>query len=813
MAFREITKEQHDLFVSALAAGQYNLLLGAGFSADSTNTHGRLPIGDALKDELCDLTGANKKYSLQRVFSLLNPIQIREYVTDRFSNCQPGPTAKIASNYVWKRIFTWNIDDVLQNQYCNFGRQELVTIHYADEFVEVETSAEVMLIHLHGTVLVPEKGYVFSREAYVQQIRSINPWMSVLTNFLQSEPFIISGTQLDEIDLDFYLSHRTPITSRTDRGPSILVAREEDAVTRKLCDDHNLIQFVGWSNEFFQYCQTVLPNPPAPEDLIPGEFASLLPQSLSRSARLSFQSDFELVPGVAKPAKLSRFPYGHEASWNDLAAKLDVPRGLTSGILTQIEKSASSQAGPAEIFVLLDSTGTGKTTVLRRISYLLAERGMKVLYCSVLSRLTHATTSVIDLIDGPLLIVIDNLADQATAVAEVVGQLEKRDVVFLGSERSYRERYIRNVLSGTEMKIVRGLGLTDVEAEQLIDRYADLGAIGDYGMLKSKAASVKSLAKDPIAVACCRILKDFRPLSRIILDLQRDSTRENLDRYICSALAQHCVRSGVRYDILAKAVSPNGIADQFNGSQPLPLAYSDSGSSYVVPENSTIGAAILDIFAEQERERLLEIYIGLAIELQPFVNRQTIKRRMPEARLSGRLFDYDDVVSRFLGDLADDFYERTREYWKWNSRYWEQVALLQLAHFNSQRNEQGFLDAAVQHARHAVAIEFHPFPLTTLGKVLFVQMAVNPDGNASLFNEAFECLNQAIEREARWARRAVQPFATLFSGVLQYVDIGGSLSSTQLDAIRSLVKTAQQKFPREAEVISSIDSLKFRRIV
>jgi hypothetical protein len=352
-----------------------------------------------------------------------------------------------------------------------------------------------------------------------------------------------------------------------------------------------------------------------------------------------------------------------------------------------------------------------------------------------------------------------------------------------------------------------------VEAEQLIEVYSDLGVIGDHNILKNKARSIKTLAKDPIAVACCRILRDFRPLNRIILDLQNDSTASDFDRYICAALAQHCFRSGVRYEIITKVISPDGIMHQFAGSQPLPLAFSDAARNFVVPENSTLGAAILDSFAERERDKLLDIYVDLAIELHPFVNRQTIKRRMPEARLSGRLFDYDDVVSRFLGHLADEFYERTREYWKWNSRYWEQVALLQLSHFNAQRNEHGFLEAAVQHARHAVAIEYHPFPLTTLGKILFVQMAVDEDSKSSLFNEAFDCLTEAIDREARWARRAVQPFATLFSGILQYSDLGGSMTSVQLDSVRALAATAQRKFPREVEVNASLDSMRSRKII
>jgi hypothetical protein len=87
----------------------------------------------------------------------------------------------------------------------------------------------------------------------------------------------------------------------------------------------------------------------------------------------------------------------------------------------------------------------------------------------------------------------------------------------------------------------------------LIDRYADAGAIGDHSVLKRRDEFAKKIENDPIAVACCRILNDFRPLDRIVDSIVSDAGGPALDRYLGAALAQHCFYGGVRYEILIKA--------------------------------------------------------------------------------------------------------------------------------------------------------------------------------------------------------------------------------------------------------------------
>ncbi len=812
MSFKDISEDQHEAFRSALAAGQYNLLLGAGASMDASNKLGPIPSGDVFKEDLCRATGASTKHSLQRVFSLLKGKQVDDLVTARFVGCKPGRTANLISHFLWKRIFTWNIDDVLQNYYeKNKTKQHLKTIHYKDEFSEASGLNELMSIHLHGTVLHPDKGYIFSREHYIQQMHSVNPWMSVLATFMRSEPMIISGTSLDEPDLDHYLSFRSDLTSRTDRGPSILVTREDDAITADLCERHNLLHFIGWTSDFLDYCVQLLPYPPTPEELAPAELRDLIPKEVGRAATIAFNSDFQLVPGSAAPAKNSRFQYGHAPTWQDFAARLDVPRAAVPNLIGKIEKLLSNPQAPVKLVLLTGVAGSGKTTIVRRAAFELAGRGVRVFECSALSRIDRSTADVLNAIEGPTVVLIDNFADQAAAISETMGRLSRLDVVFLAAERSYRLSYLETVMAEANVEIVRAPAVSQADAERLIDKYFEAGNLGDHNIVRQKTYYSQKLVKDPVAIGCCRVLNDFKPLARIIDDVMGDASAPELERYVTVSIAQHCFMGGLRYEILLGAAGRAGIRKQFGSDNPLPLAYADGENEFVVPENSTLSEKILERAQHELGSLLLRMFVSLANEIQPFVSRSTIKRRLPEARLAGRLFDYDDVAGKFLGDRAEQFYDATRERWKWNSRYWEQVALLKLAkyHYNPEQDDaEHHLEQAVQHARHAVAIEFHPFGLTTLGKILMTQMQIPGQDMSGSFNEAFDRLTTAINKEALWSRRAIQPFLALFRGVDRYLEKGGVLEREQHETLRSLLTTATHRFAKESELLEAVAAIR-----
>lgn len=263
--------------------------------------------------------------------------------------------------------------------------------------------------------------------------------------------------------------------------------------------------------------------------------------------------------------------------------------------------------------------------------------------------------------------------------------------------------------------------------------------------------------------------------------------------YLVTVLAYHCNSVGVSYAILEAAQDNPDLKKQFNYFEPLPLAYSPGNDDYVIPLNTTVGDKILTLASREKPRLLLDVFVGLANAIAPYVNRRTSIQGTPEARLAGRLFNAEKVVRHLLGlELAEQFYEASQARWEWNSRYWEQRSLL---------TQASNLDLAIQYARQAVAIEGHPFPWTTLASVLIRKLEAVPSMRDALFAEAYESLSLALRREeVRDWRPTAPPYATLFHGTLSYLKGGGRLSNQQIDFIKEQIEKAQYHFVKDSKL-------------
>ena len=808
MSFANISDDQESSFKRSLIAGQYTLLLGSGISTDSTNIKGALPSAEQLRTILCAVKDVLTNPPLQQIFSLLDKAEVTGLVTEHYINCTPGLSLVRFPDFIWRRAFTFNIDDALEAAYSRSSSlQSIVSHHFEDPYVDSGSLSTLDLVHLHGYVQQEDRGYVFSRNQYISQINEHNPWMTILAQTVASEPIIVIGTSLDEVDLDYYLSFRTSTSGRTDEGPSIFVSPNADALTKHHCEKHGMLHFVGTCEDFLNYCDNIVPARPTPIELIPRASRNLLGSDIGEKDALSFWSDFELVPGATDAAiDASKFLYGHPPSWRDLAADLDVARAVTAQIIEEVTRKLTNLDDLCRLVTLFEIAGAGKTTILSRCAFELAKQGITTLRCTSLSRLEPANTArLLNAISGPLVIVVDNFADQVTSFQGILDTIQKKDLVIIAGERTYRRRYITQALSGIEYRAFSRAKLDQTEVSGLFQTYIKFGLVGEGRVIAEKERFSKEVSKDPIAVASCRILNDFRPLDRIVASIVKDGSEIEMKRYLMAALARHCFSGGVRYSVVASAYKAREIHSQFQRGHPLPLGFvmNNGGAGFVLPQNPTLAGRVLELIGGDQSDVLLNVFVDLGNAIAPRVNRKAIAQRSPEARLAGRLFDFDDVVEPLLAHKSDSFYRLTQSAWQWNSRYWEQVAQLHLAKYQTApRSGEGqeALDRAIQHARHAVSIETHPFPLTTLAQILIAYMTSGQELDAAAFEEAFEKLLLAISLERRRARMAVQPFVTLFRGSRVYLERGGQLSSEKTEELRSLVREARMQFSRDEEV-------------
>ena len=780
-----------------LIAGGYNLLLGAGVSLDSTDANGAfLPSSDAMRQRLCKLTGAPDTTTLTRVYNLLTADQIKSALVEPFSPCTPGHTVSRLSHFLWRRLFTLNIDDVVEQHYEAVGggaKQELRPLNYATPFEPTPERYVLQAIHLHGWAREPDAGFVFSTREYAGAMKAHNPWMRMLAEILATEPFIIAGTGLNEADLEYYLSFRTPSTPRRGIGPSFLVEPYPDVVTRNDCERHGLELVEAPLGEFLEWVAREIPTPPSVTDLLVPDRADLFDPSINKKDQLRFFCDFEVVEASDEPLPevASAFLYGRAPEWRDLDQHCDIVRGSYEDLPRLLD--ASEDKRPSRV-VVLDEPGTGKTTCIRRVAHMRARAGKPVVYLRTFMGIdVRAAASCLAKARQPILLMVDNVADHASQLHDLLesdGVAE--NVILLGAERSYRRQHVEILLGGEGAQFPNLRPLAESEALQLIERYRHYGLLGTDAAIKRPEQLAGALRAETFTVAVCRILNDFRPLDVIVKSLW-DDTEPNLQRaFLCVALAQRCHWTGLRYSIAQSIVGPtDSVARLLGEDAPLRLTEVGHEDTFLLALNWAIADRVLERVAKERPEQFFDAFLALINAIAPHVNRRAIIRRSPEARLAGRLFDVDTIVKPLMPGRASELFRRAQPSWEWNSRYWEQRALL----------HAGFdLEKALLYARHALSVERHPFGLTTLGKILIQTIEADEVERDAHFAEALATLSEAIETEAKRSRVSVHPFMSLLNGASRYLELGGQLDEGQWQLVVRYADEAENQFHSDPQI-------------
>lgn len=167
------------------------LLLGAGFSFGAVNDKGEeLPLGERLVEKLYDnMFVSNPPYkkivdedrSGAQIFKdrkdlkglcglLRDEKRVNErddFLTDIFSGASIDETSKLfnITNYKWDKIFTLNIDCLLE--YIFEKRNIPFKVWNRKNDDRRNSQGDTLIIKLHGCVKNSESGYVFDDKEYI----------------------------------------------------------------------------------------------------------------------------------------------------------------------------------------------------------------------------------------------------------------------------------------------------------------------------------------------------------------------------------------------------------------------------------------------------------------------------------------------------------------------------------------------------------------------------------------------------------------------------------------------------------------------
>lgn len=348
------------------------LFLGAGFAFDAKLKSGKnIPLGDSLKEIILkEFLKYNendseyeelKKYSLSQISQYCSNIgyktQLIDFLTEYFSNIKPAKYHFLLTEYFWRKIYTTNIDDLVEEIYKQ-NNKDIIIQQYKRKFTYKNDRA-TQYFKLHGSVNNPSEGYVFSTDEYVGSIVESHDYrFSSLATDMHSEHIIFLGSNFDEINIDYYIKLYENTGYSSSKGhlffinpnPSIILKSKIKKVQGEL---------IKWTTqEFLEF------------------IADLKKESTIKIDEYDINKDLHKIGfqniNIYKKEAINTVNYnsnlylGYEPNWNDIYHDWDF---INNTILNDLNDFISiNNKENIFIYSLFGKAYIGKSTFLKRIA-------------------------------------------------------------------------------------------------------------------------------------------------------------------------------------------------------------------------------------------------------------------------------------------------------------------------------------------------------------------------------------------------------------------------------------------------------------
>ncbi|HJT77400.1 MAG TPA: SIR2 family protein, partial [Gemmataceae bacterium] len=389
--------------------GQVVLFAGAGFSFDAKNATGDTPpLGVPLAKFLAQRAGlAYNGESLPVVFAAaqkhLGSQSLWSYLKELYEIRSYADWYKIVASITWYRIYTLNIDNLVQELYQRAPGQRLDSIICPAPPQERDPLfRRVQGVHLHGFVEQPQIGLTFTLEDFARQTGKPSPWYQTLVDDFCRQSVLFVGTLLEEAPFYHYLELR----DLRDRGvhefrpKSYLVSPHIGQIRAEALKDRNIQAIEATGEEFFTSLAEHIPLKSLGVESVRGR---VYPHVIIRDNRTEMDTavnrHFDLIlPDALPPVSGGVGDYfflGAEPTWDDIKRRRDGKRVVNAELLGILKQKHVG----FRCVVLHGPAGSGKTTTLMRVACDMAAEGHGVFYAKGLDRLD--LTSLIDLAQDP----------------------------------------------------------------------------------------------------------------------------------------------------------------------------------------------------------------------------------------------------------------------------------------------------------------------------------------------------------------------------------------------------------------------------
>jgi len=371
-----------------LSERRANIFLGAGLNAGLSAPDGTaFPLGEELAHFICtdiledvDLVLTLDEAAEQARHRIGEP-EFNGYLLDLFSKFAPGPAHKLLLDLPWDTIYTTNFDNLLEQAAREvespIGHLRVMTSIKDD--LSILTEDDTPYYKLHGSIDIANTArgrLTITKEDYRNYEQLRQPLFGRLRTDLHSRTFVFLGYSLGDTNFRAVLEDcRTAIGTGTLPLSYAVRPGHRPAEAAFWKDKYNIELLDCTGEEFLtelvstwrgnSYLITPLEDRESYELIAVDELTAF-----PKVAECYYQMLPDRCTGKSNPAA---FFNGAEVSWADIRDEIAPPRDILWDILEGIFTELLETQTPPASYLVAGHAGTGKSTVLRTLAYVMAQ--------------------------------------------------------------------------------------------------------------------------------------------------------------------------------------------------------------------------------------------------------------------------------------------------------------------------------------------------------------------------------------------------------------------------------------------------------
>lgn len=682
------------------------LFLGSGFSRDATNTLGeKFPTGYGLGEKLWNFLGYSGDYdktSLPEMYQAFVNAGIKK--TKKIDFLQNNLLSENIPEYYnsiciphWYKIYTLNIDDILNKVYRRNNKKVQDVIFPKDEYIDRDISLDsTNVVYLHGKLPCNPEDIVFSTKQYAKAQLSHQPLYGQFVYDYATKPTIFVGTDLNEPLFERYIEAREGRDGYAERRPkSFLISPSISPVKAdNLRNQYNVHHIEGTTETFLEWIKSIANELPSKESILRDTFPNLLCiiqyadlTQISTKSINEFARSFNRVPTEFKiKGNRSGYLMGASPTWDDIHRELDIPRSITKSLFDYTEEKINDNTQNSKINVIniIGSAGSGKSTITKRLCLQLSQNGRTVFltFSDFIPRVDYIY-DVISAIKERVVLVFDDVKNVLPQIINIVKECNKLDKppIFIISIRSNHydklNYYIDSELvEKIDFKIP---DLDDIEIGNLIEK---LGKNNLLGVLQGKTPSerfkeFKYKAKKQILIAMREATRGMS-FDEIIKDeFDQITPKEAQTLCLCVAINTelgytNSVQDFVGFSKVSHSEALNYLDTILAGT----IIWVGNNNDRFILRHRILADFLIKYCADIDM--LKEAYIRVLSILAPELKKNSGPSR--KFNLYKSLINHQTLYSKFKNDIecARNVYDSVSSFFNTDSQYWLQYGSLEV---------------------------------------------------------------------------------------------------------------------------------------